>query len=89
MADGEKKIKIKIELTPDKMQAFLELDQPGPDAAWPTYEEVLEEIKKASITFGLKEMVVRRVVEEKVLSPVLIAEGKPPVKGEDASVKFL
>jgi hypothetical protein len=36
MADGEKKIKIKIELTPDKMQAFLELDQPGPDAAWPT-----------------------------------------------------
>src|SRR5690554_2277771 len=89
MAEGEKKALVKIELTPDNMRAFLEIDLPEPDAAWPTYEEVLEAVKNAGVTYGLKEMVIRRVVEEKVVSPVLIAEGKPAVRGEDASVKYL
>ena len=88
MVEGEKKALIKIELTPDNMRAFLEIDPPVKDAAWPTYDEVLEEVKKAGVTYGVKEMVIRRVVEEKIVSPVLIAEGKPPVKGEDASVSF-
>lgn len=88
MAEEEKKALIKIELTPDKMRAFLEIDSPDPDTAWPTYDEVLNEVKEAGITFGVKEMVLRRVVEEKVASPVLIAEGKPAIKGEDAVVTF-
>ena len=88
MAEEEKKALIKIELTPDKMRAFLEIDSPDPDTAWPTYDEVLNEVKEAGITFGVKEMVLRRVVEEKVSSPVLIAEGKPAIKGEDAVVTF-
>jgi|SRR5690554_1578238 uncharacterized protein (DUF342 family) len=88
MAEGEKKARVKIELTPDKMRAFLEIDSPDPNTAWPAYDEVLQEVKEAGVTYGLKEMVIRRVIEEKVASPVLIAEGKPPVKGEDASIKF-
>lgn len=89
MAEGEKKALVKIELTPNNMQAFLEISPSDPDVVWPTYDEVLHEVKEAGVTYGLKEMVIRRAVEEKVVNPVLIAEGKPPVKGEDASVKFL
>lgn len=85
----EKKAEIKIELTPDNMQAFLQIDASSPDAVWPTHEEVLKKVKDAGIKYGLKEMVLKRVVEEKIVHSVLIAEGKPSVKGEDASVKFL
>lgn len=84
----ETKAEIKIELTPDKMQAFLEIGVATEDGIWPTHEEVLKKIKEAEIKYGLKEMVVKRAVEEKIVNSVLIAEGKPSVKGENASVKF-
>ena len=82
----KKKIKIKIELTPDKMQAFLELDQrrmrPG------LLTKRCSRVQKASITFGLKRWWSGGLLREKVLSPVLIAEGKPPVKGRMLRLSF-
>ena len=83
------KEKIVIEVTPDEMKAYLQLEAPAEHEEWPTYEQVMEVINESGIVFGLKDVVVKRVVEEKMTTPVLIAEGKAAVRGEDAKINFL
>ncbi|HHU51493.1 MAG TPA: DUF342 domain-containing protein [Firmicutes bacterium] len=80
---------IVLEVSQDEMKAYLHLEKPGSNEEWPTYEEVMAKINEYGIVFGLKDLVVKRVVEEKITSPVLIAEGQDPVRGEDAQIKYL
>jgi|SRR5690554_4429075 len=80
--------KIRIEFTPDDMKAYLQLETLAEGEDWPTYELVMKKIKDCGIVFGLKDVVVKRVVEEKITKSVLIAEGKSAVRGEDAEVTY-
>ena len=77
---------IKVEVTSDQMQAFLQLEPPPEGTAWPTYEEVLAKLKEEGVVFGLKEEVIHRLVKEKSTKLTLVAEGIYPLKGEDASL---
>jgi hypothetical protein len=79
---------INIEFAHDNMQAFLQIEQPPEGTAWPTFEEVLKKAQEEGLVYGINEQVIRRVLEEKSLRQVLIAEGTYPVKGEDAELKY-
>lgn len=80
--------RIRIEVSSNKMQAYLQLNPPVEGAAWPTYNEVLDELKAEGIIFGIKEEVIHRLLEEKSSKLTLIAEGVEPLKGEDAKLKY-
>lgn len=79
---------IKLNITPNKMQAYLQIEQPPEGKGWPTYEEIINLLKNEGIVFGLKEQVIHRLLEEKSFKATLVAEGENPVKGEDAELKF-
>lgn len=79
---------IKVDVTSDQMQAYLQLQPPPEGTAWPTYEEVLAKLREEGVVFGLKEEVIRRLLEEKSSKLTLVAEGLYPINGEDASLKF-
>ncbi|NLW56910.1 MAG: DUF342 domain-containing protein [Firmicutes bacterium] len=79
---------IVLSVTPNKMQAYLQLNPPSEGAAWPTYEEIINFLNSEGVVFGLKEQVIHRLLEEKSSKSTLIAEGEYPVKGEDAELKF-
>jgi len=77
-----------LDISPDKMQAYLKLNPPPERAAWPTYEEIIDFLRNAGVIFGIKEQVIHRLLEEKSGRPTLVAEGVYPIKGEDAELKF-
>lgn len=80
---------ISIEITPDNMKAYLEVDPPQEGQKWPTYADLMRKINEAGIIYGIKEVVVKRIVQEKITSSILIAEGKPAQRGIDAKIKYL
>ncbi|HEY8391156.1 MAG TPA: FapA family protein [Capillibacterium sp.] len=79
---------IKVQVTSDQMQAFIQLEPPPEGMAWPTYEEVIAKLNEEGVIFGLKEEIIHRIVEEKSTKLTLVAEGVYPVDGEDASLRF-
>lgn len=79
---------IKIDITSDKMLAYMQLGMPPEGTAWPTFDEVIEKLKSEGVVFGLKEEVIHRLLEEKSNKLTLVAEGVYPIKGEDARLKF-
>ncbi|NLC53984.1 MAG: DUF342 domain-containing protein [Firmicutes bacterium] len=79
---------IKVDITSDKMHAYLQLDMPPEGMAWPNYNEVIEKLRAEGVVFGLKEEVIHRVLEEKSGKLTLVAEGIPPIRGEDASLEY-
>ncbi|HHW12420.1 MAG TPA: DUF342 domain-containing protein [Firmicutes bacterium] len=79
---------IKVDLSSDKMHAYLQLEIPPEGTAWPTYEDVIKKLNEEGVVFGLKEEVIHRVLEEKTGKVTLVAEGVYPINGEDASLKY-
>lgn len=77
-----------VTVSPDKMKAYLEI-KPPLGKRWPTFEEVLRELHDSGVLFGIKEEVVREVLEGRMGNRrVLVAEGVEPVHGEDARIVY-
>ncbi|NNG66681.1 DUF342 domain-containing protein [Caldanaerobacter subterraneus] len=84
----EKRYRVLVEVSKDKHQAYISLIE-DPDGISATKEEILKELSKHRITYGVK----LNIVEEICKNPqnakyVLIAEGKKPVNGEDGKIVF-
>lgn len=55
----------------------------------PSLDEVLAALAEKGIVYGLKEEEIKRAVVEKKGEPVLVAEGKAPMPGQDGYLDFL
>ncbi len=81
---------LKVEITDKKMKAYLVVKEEDFDrVSLITEKELLSIIDKAGVQFGIiKETIDRIISDKKWESKVLIAEGKYPIKGEDAKMEF-
>ncbi len=75
--------RFRLFVSSDELVAFLRKDAPGPDLIPDDYPALKSELKKHGIVFGLLE-------EPEVDSGrLIVARGRPPVKGEDARIELL
>lgn len=82
--------KFEIKISKDKMQATLTQKEHIDDIENLTFEALLQLVKEHGISYGIKEDVLKEIVQFKGLAlnkTVVIAEGMPPVDGENAYLK--
>ena len=75
--------RIIVELSRDKMKATVRYDTRN-GARLPTKEMVMAALEEAGVTYGIDEEAIERGVES--LTPFVVAEGLPPVNGENAYI---
>ncbi len=77
-----------VTMSEDKMKAYIEV-KPPLGKPWPTFEELMAELRDNGVVFGIKEDVVREIAEKKIANKrILVAEGRYPIDGEDAKIVF-
>ena len=80
---------VRVILSSDRMKAFIRFQKPEDGAAPPGLKEVIQEIQKSGVVFGIKEEAVRYfALDPQYDRDLLIAEGVAPVNGEDGKVTF-
>jgi uncharacterized protein (DUF342 family) len=80
---------LKLDITPDSKQAFLSVVPPQTEEGdWPNLQKAKELVRQEAIIYGVFEDEIRRVVEERIPEPTLIAQGDDPIPGEDAFLSF-
>jgi len=76
---------IKVTISDDKLAAGISVR--GEGGRFPSKEEIMEALGKAGVSYGIDEALLNKIAAEKrPLTDVVIARGKPPVKGEDAKL---
>ncbi len=56
----------------------------------PTVKLIQERLNRANISFGVKNDVIVKIIEKKMWeSPILVADGIEPIKGENGSIKYI
>ncbi|MFH1374786.1 MAG: FapA family protein [bacterium] len=82
--------RIRVVISQDQLIARMIVQKPDPGESDITQEDVIEALKLAGIVYGIDNEVIARIVAEKVCdTPVEIAKGDPPVKGEDTKFEYL
>ncbi len=81
--------KMALEITEDEMKVYLTLYPPRKYGRIVEPDDVLSELQKRGVVFGIKEDVIKEAIEkDKYNQPILIAEGIPAKDGEDAKVDY-
>lgn len=81
---------IKIEVTPDAMQAYMTVVPPEtPEGDWPTLDMAKDLLYKEGVTYGVMAEKISETIEKRIQSPVLVAQGDPAVAGDDTKLSFL
>ncbi len=76
---------IEVTVSEDKLEARITINNGG--NRFPSRLEIAEAIAKAGVSYGIDEALIDRIATEKVpVTNVIIARGKPPVKGQDAKL---
>lgn len=91
-AQPEKSLDAEIEAyaSDDKMQAFITVREPEGGGSGPTFEDIVRALHDKGIVACIKEDRIREFVQNPVYGvPVLVAEGIPPVNGENGSLRYL
>ena len=79
---------IHIEVSEDKMTVIMNITQPSNDVEIGV-RDVMRALRDYDIKQGIKKDVIKKVVEEKMFfTDMIIAEGKPAVKGEDGRFEY-
>ncbi|MBB5172050.1 FapA family protein [Texcoconibacillus texcoconensis] len=73
---------LEVEISEEKQQAILKQNQR--QEAPITLDELKHFLVEHGITYGLKEEVLNSFIEGSISAPVVVAEGKQPIDGEDA-----
>jgi uncharacterized protein (DUF342 family) len=80
---------ISIAVSPDKMKAFLKITPPDGGRMF-TYEEIMEKVQKNRIVEGIKEDLIQMLASNPTYNEdIVIAEGIPPINGENGTVELL
>jgi len=81
--------KMSLEVSEDEMKVYLTLIPPRRNGRIVEFDDVMAEMEKRRIVYGIKEDVIKEaIVEDRFNQPILIAEGKPPKDGEDAKINY-
>jgi uncharacterized protein (DUF342 family) len=82
--------RIKVDIIEQKMKAIVLIRAPQNDGEQPiTYEDVMNELTKAGVKFGINEEALREVVGEQKYGEMFVAAvGTPAGIGEDASIEY-
>ncbi len=79
-----------VEVSPDEMEATMEVQEPGLGGADMTAAGIVEYLKSSGVVFGILEDVLSQFEDHPVYgTPWVIARGDPPVNGRNASVNYL
>ncbi len=78
---------IQVVVSRDRLEAFLQICVPK-GARAVLIDEVLEAVKAAGVVFGVDSDAILKAVES-LRAKVVIARGRPPVDGLDASIRYL
>ncbi|WP_350344977.1 FapA family protein [Proteinivorax tanatarense] len=85
----EEAVKYKLNVSPDKLKAYLELKNPGIDLAEEELNEIIDEIKGQKF-YNFDEVKVKEEISVATgLEKILIGQGKPPENGKNGYLKFL
>ncbi len=78
-----------VEIVEQEMAACLTVLRPGPGGPDLAYEEIMAALDARGVVFGIQEDVIRRLVDyPRYNDPVRVAEGKRPVNGRNAEIKY-
>ncbi|HUV31682.1 MAG TPA: FapA family protein [Acidobacteriota bacterium] len=93
MSGGEvqtvRRNRVKTAVSKDFMSASILLRKQQPEEPDITVEEIMEELGKAGIVFGVDQDVIRKTVEEKTYNvPIRVATGTRPKRGASASFVY-
>ncbi len=73
----------------DKMKITLRLTPPSEKGNLLTESDIMAELSKHGVKFGIKEDVIRELLTNRVYqTDVVVAEGKQPRHGKDASIEY-
>ncbi|MGA1845710.1 FapA family protein [Deferribacter abyssi] len=75
---------VTIEITPDKINAFITL----PQTLDFTKDEIIYFLKRNNIKYGIDEVAIEKLIQEKGKIHIPVAKGKPPINGNDAFIIY-
>ncbi|SHJ58116.1 hypothetical protein SAMN02745227_00114 [Anaerobranca californiensis DSM 14826] len=78
----------KINITKDKLAAFLELSKPGVELNEQELEEIIAEIRRNNIAIESYEVLKEKIKGSTGLEGIQIASGKPAISGKDGYVQI-
>ncbi|WP_020006042.1 FapA family protein [Brachyspira innocens] len=82
--------KISYSISDDKMRAYVTVTKPNKGGREMDLQDVKELMENNGITFGFQEENVVKCLEEGTFNiPILAAEGRAPVNGQNAKVEYL
>jgi len=81
--------KPKLDISKDDMQAILTITPPILNGKIIEKDEIIDLLKQNSITYGIADDEINDAIEHCIYNkPIIVAEGKKPVDGEDARIEF-
>lgn len=82
--------KISYSISDDKMRAYVTVTKPNKGGREMDLQDVKEIMENSGVTFGFQEENVAKCLEEGTFNiPILTAEGRAPVNGQNAKVEYL
>lgn len=79
---------VTVTVSPDKMKAYVTFTPPD-NGRMLTLEEVLEELSKNGVKYGINRTNLETLIKYPVYNETIcVAEGKPPVNGRSGKVEF-
>ena len=86
----EKKAKVLVSLSGDKMTANVEIDPPFFANPWPTVDEILSSLAANHVKVGIDQTAIESLIARKLGNqPVAVAYGVPPIEGKDAYIELI
>lgn len=81
--------RIRVNINKDHLSATIVIRQPKPEEPEMTVDEVTASLTGAGVVYGLDQEAITRAVAERTYdSPIKVANGDPPRKGEDTKFEY-
>jgi hypothetical protein len=85
----KKKENLEIEISQDAMKAFLQINSFGKENSLLDVNVIIHKLWNKGVVYGIKGDVISQIIDQKITGePILIAEGKPPIDGNDAVIEY-
>ncbi|MCI8357574.1 MAG: DUF342 domain-containing protein [Lachnospiraceae bacterium] len=80
----------KLTITPDNMRAYVRFYAPSVGGGLMTADELIQDLENSGIKYGILTEVIQKCFAKRrdYCKDILIAQGKEPVHGRDASIKY-
>lgn len=80
---------LSVKISEDKMTAVCRFYPPSTDGMLMNFDDVISDLKRLKIVYGIdNEEIERFISDKKYCTDYIVAKGKPPVHGSDASIEY-